>query len=114
LNTLPTILQFLLVGCVLLFHFDVWYVLVVAVTTWAYVWYTIRTSNWRIAIRRDMNQSDTDANSKAIDSLLNYETVKYFGNERMEAERFDRSMARYEAAAVRTWTSLAWLNTGQT
>src|SRR5690606_9945155 len=87
---------------------------VVAVTTWAYVWYTIRTSNWRIAIRRDMNQSDTDANSKAIDSLLNYETVKYFGNERMEAERFDRSMARYEAAAVRTWTSLAWLNTGQT
>ena len=60
-----------------------------------------------------MNDSDTDANTKAIDSLLNYETVKYFGNEKMEAERFDRSMARYEIAATRTWTSLGWLNFGQ-
>ena len=64
-------------------------------------------------IRREMNDSDTDANTKAIDSLLNYETVKYFNNERMEAERFDRSMARYESAATKTWTSLGWLNFGQ-
>ncbi len=60
-----------------------------------------------------MNDSDTDANTKAIDSLLNFETVKYFNNERMEAERFDRSMARYEVAATKTWTSLGWLNFGQ-
>ena len=80
----------------------------------AYVWFTIVASQWRIAIRRVMNDSDTDANSKAIDSLLNYETVKYFNNERMETERFDRSMATYEGAAIRTYTSLAWLNMGQT
>ena len=79
-----------------------------------YVWFTVRASDWRITIRREMNESDTDAHSKAIDSLLNFETVKYFGNERREAERFDRSMARYERAAVQTWTSLAWLNFGQT
>ena len=72
-----------------------------------------RSSDWRITIRREMNDCDTDANTKAIDSLLNYETVKYFGNETMEAERFDRSMARYERAATRTWTSLGWLNFGQ-
>ena len=67
----------------------------------AYVWFTIKTSNWRIGIRREMNASDTDANSKAIDSLLNFETVKYFGNETMESARFDESMARYEAAATK-------------
>ncbi|MDO8361111.1 MAG: ABC transporter ATP-binding protein/permease, partial [Devosia sp.] len=70
-------------------------------------------SNWRIGIRRDMNSADTDANSKAIDSLLNFETVKYFGNEPMEAQRFDRSMAQYERAAIRIWTSLGFLNFGQ-
>ncbi|TIO65184.1 MAG: ABC transporter ATP-binding protein/permease, partial [Mesorhizobium sp.] len=80
---------------------------------WIYVWFTVKASDWRISIRRDMNDSDTDANTKAIDSLLNFETVKYFTNERMEAERFDRSMARYETAATKTWTSLGWLNFGQ-
>src|SRR4029078_6097615 len=80
---------------------------------WLYVWFTIRASDWRISIRREMNDSDTDAHSKAIDSLINYETVKYFGNERREADRFDRSMARYERAAVRTWVTLAGLNRGQ-
>jgi ATP-binding cassette subfamily B protein len=89
-------------------------VLVIAVTVWLYVWFTVRASDWRITIRREMNDSDTDAHSKAVDSLLNYETVKYFGNEGREAGRFDRSMERYERAAVRTWTSLAWLNFGQT
>ena len=83
------------------------------VTVWLYIWFTVQASDWRISIRREMNDSDTDANTKAIDSLLNYETVKYFNNERMEAERFDRSMARYEAAATKTWTSLGWLNFGQ-
>ena len=77
------------------------------------LWFTVKASDWRIQIRRTMNESDQDAHSKAIDSLLNFETVKYFGNEKMEAARFDRAMARYEQAAVRIWTSLAWLNIGQ-
>src|SRR5690606_9401652 len=89
------------------------YVAIVAVTVWLYTWFTVWASDWRIAIRREMNDSDTDANTKAIDSLLNYETVKYFNNEAMEARRFDKSMARYEAAATQTWTSLGWLNFGQ-
>ena len=75
--------------------------------------FTFWASERRIAIRRDMNESDTEANAKAIDSLLNFETVKYFGNEEHEARRFDASMARYEKAAIRTYTSLGVLNTGQ-
>jgi len=113
LNSLPTVLEFAFTAAVIWYQFDIWYVAVIAVTVWAYVWFTVRASDWRIAIRREMNDSDTDAHSKAVDALLNYETVKYFGNERREAARFDRSMARYENAAVRTWTSLAWLNFGQ-
>src|SRR5690606_31885972 len=89
------------------------YVAIMAVTVWVYVWFTIRASDWRIAIRRQMNESDTDANTKAVDSLLNFETVKYFNNEAMEARRFDASMARYEQAATKTWTSLGWLNFGR-
>ena len=113
LNTLPTILEFALYAAIFAYFFGWEYVLVIAVTVYLYSWFTIRASDWRIQIRRDMNQSDTEANTKAIDSLLNFETVKYFGNERMEAERFDASMARYEAAATKTWTSLGWLNFGQ-
>ena len=89
------------------------YLAVIAVTVWLYIWFTVRASDWRISIRRTMNESDTDANTKAIDSLLNFETVKYFGNEEMEAKRFDSSMARYEKAATDVWTSLGWLNFGQ-
>jgi len=85
----------------------------VLLTVALYVWFTLWASERRIAIRRDMNESDTEAHSKAVDSLLNYETVKYFGNEELEARRFDSSMARYEKAAVRTYTSLGLLNTGQ-
>ncbi len=114
LNGGPTILEFLFTAIVIWIWFDFWYVLVIAVTVWAYTWFTIRASDWRIGIRRDMNNNDTEANSKAIDSLLNFETVKYFGNEEMEAHRFDQSMERYEYAATRVWTSLAWLNFGQT
>jgi ABC-type transport system involved in Fe-S cluster assembly fused permease/ATPase subunit len=113
LNTAPTILEFGLTAVVFAFAYGWLYVAVVAVTVWLYTWFTVRASDWRISIRREMNDSDTDANTKAIDSLLNFETVKYFNNERMEAERFDRSMARYEIAATKTWTSLGWLNFGQ-
>jgi len=113
LNGIPTILEFAIMAAVIWYQFGFFYVIVVAVMIVAYVWFTIKCSNWRIGIRREMNDSDTDANSKAIDSLLNFETVKYFGNEKMEAERFDVSMAKYESAATKTWTSLAWLNLGQ-
>ncbi|ODT29331.1 MAG: metal ABC transporter permease [Kaistia sp. SCN 65-12] len=113
LNTAPTILEFALTAAIFAYSYGWKYVTIVAVTVWVYTWFTVRASDWRIGIRRDMNDSDTDANTKAIDSLLNYETVKYFGNERMEAERFDRSMERYENAATRIWTSLGWLNFGQ-
>ena len=114
LNTAPTVIEFALMAGIIWFQFNFYYVVVMAVTIWAYIWFTVRASDWRISIRREMNESDTDANSKAVDSLLNFETVKYFGNEGMEADRFDRSMARYERAATKTWTSLAWLNIGQT
>ncbi|MFC0191184.1 ABCB family ABC transporter ATP-binding protein/permease [Aureimonas pseudogalii] len=113
LNTVPTILEFALTAAIFGFTYGVWYLVVIAATVFLYGWFTIKASDWRIGIRREMNESDTDANTKAIDSLLNFETVKYFGNETMEAERFDRSMARYEKAATQTWTSLGWLNFGQ-
>ena len=79
----------------------------------AYLLYTYRATEWRMNIRRQMNESDTDANVRAVDSLLNYETVKYFGAEGREAARYDRSMARYERSATQTYTSLAVLNAGQ-
>ena len=96
LNTLPTILEFALAAVSSPTSSTGIYLVVIAVTVCLYVWFTVKATDWRIAIRRDMNESDNDANTKAIDSLLNFETVKYFGNEAMEAERFDRSMARYE------------------
>jgi ATP-binding cassette subfamily B protein len=114
LNALPTIFEFGLMAAVIAYQFSWSYVGVIALMVLAYVWFTVLASQWRITIRREMNESDTDANAKSIDSLINYETVKYFNNEAMETDRFDRSMARYEAAATRTWTSLSWLNMGQT
>ncbi|WP_295812993.1 ABC transporter ATP-binding protein/permease [uncultured Nitratireductor sp.] len=113
LNTVPTLFEFILAAGIFAFAYGWIYVAIVAVTVWLYTWFTVKASDWRIGIRRQMNDSDTDANTKAIDSLLNFETVKYFNNEAMEARRFDRSMARYEDAATRTWTSLGWLNFGQ-
>ena len=113
LNSIPTVLEFLLAAAVIAWQFNWTYLLVIAVTVVAYVWFTVKVSDWRIKIRRTMNESDQDAHSKAIDSLLNFETVKYFGNEKMEAGRYDRAMARYEQAAIRIWTSIAWLNIGQ-
>jgi ATP-binding cassette, subfamily B, heavy metal transporter len=110
----PLILELALVALILFVVFDVWYLVVVVVTIWLYVWFTFRVTEWRVEIRRRMNERDTDANQKAIDSLLNFETVKYFGAEGREARRYDGSMEGYETAAVQTATSLAWLNVGQT
>lgn len=114
LSSLPTALEFIFMAAVVGYNFDLSYLAVIVVMIVFYVGFTIMASNWRIAIRRQMNDSDTDANSKAVDSLLNYETVKYFSNENMEANRFDSAMEGYESAAVKTSTSLSWLNFGQT
>src|SRR6516165_1649447 len=101
----PTILELVLVTAVLLYQFDWRYVAVIVITVACYMVYTFYATEWRIGIRRHMNESDTDANVKAIDSLLNYETVKYFVAEEREAKRYDRSMARYEEASVRAYVS---------
>jgi ABC-type transport system involved in Fe-S cluster assembly fused permease/ATPase subunit len=113
LNTIPTIIEGILIGILVWRYFGVEFVLILAVTIGLYVWFTFKASEWRIEIRREMNESDTEANTKAVDSLLNYETVKYFGNEALEARRFDTSMAKYEHAAIRTFYSLGILNSGQ-
>jgi ATP-binding cassette subfamily B protein len=113
LNSIPTAVELLMIAGLVAYYFGWIYVVVVLATVAVYVWFTFWASEQRIAIRRDMNESDTEAHSKAVDSLLNYETVKYFGNEDMEARRFDSSMARYEKAAIRTYSSLGVLNTGQ-
>jgi ATP-binding cassette, subfamily B, heavy metal transporter len=113
LNTAPTLVEFVITGIIFIVMFGISYLSVLVVTVWLYLYFTIKASNWRISIRRDMNESDTDANGKAIDSLLNYETVKYFANEKMEAQRFDKSMEKYERSAIRIWTSLGFLNFGQ-
>src|SRR6185437_5254649 len=113
LQASPTIIELTMIVGGLLYQFDWRYVAVIFVTIIAYTSYTYFATEWRIGIRRKMNESDTEANTKAIDSLLNYETVKYFGAEQREASRYDQSMARYERASVKTYTSLAVLNTGQ-
>jgi len=113
LNTAPTILEFAMTAVIVWFAYGWVYLSIIVATVGLYTWFTILASNWRISIRREMNASDTEANTRAIDSLLNFETVKYFGNEAMEARRYDASMARYEKAAIKTWLSLGWLNFGQ-
>jgi ATP-binding cassette, subfamily B, heavy metal transporter len=113
LQLAPTIVEVSLLMGVLLWQFDWRYVLVTMITVVVFMYYTYIATEWRIEIRRKMNDSDTEANTKAIDSLLNYETVKYFGSEEREATRYDRSMEGYERASVKTYTSLAVLNTGQ-
>ncbi|TAH69361.1 MAG: ABC transporter ATP-binding protein/permease [Rhodopseudomonas palustris] len=113
LQLVPTIIELSLLMGVLLWQFDWRYVAVTMVTVIIYMAYTYVATEWRIGIRRRMNESDSEANTKAIDSLLNYETVKYFGAEQREAARYDRSMERYEQASVMTYTSLAVLNAGQ-
>ena len=109
----PTIIELAFIVVVLMWQFDWRYVAVISITVAVYMTYTYHATEWRIGIRRKMNDSDTDANVKAIDSLLNYETVKYFSAEEREAARYDKAMARYEDASVRAYTSLAVLNAGQ-
>jgi ABC-type transport system involved in Fe-S cluster assembly fused permease/ATPase subunit len=113
LQLAPTVVELVLVIAVLLLHFDWRYVAIVGLTVVLFMWFTYVATEWRINIRRKMNESDSDANAKAIDSLLNYETVKYFSAERREAKRYDRSMGRYEEASVKAYTSLTVMNAGQ-
>ena len=109
----PLVLELAMICVILFFVFDVWYLVIVLVTITAYVAFTFKVTEWRVKIRKVMNDQDTDANQKAIDSLLNFETVKYFGAEAREAARYDGAMAQYEGAALKTAYSLAFLNFGQ-
>ncbi|WP_208432793.1 ABCB family ABC transporter ATP-binding protein/permease [Bartonella taylorii] len=113
LNTVPTVLEFVLTAFVFYISYGWHYLFIVVIMVGLYIWFTIKASDWRIRIREKMNMADTEANTHAVDSLLNFETVKYFCNETLEARRFDSSMANYEKAATKIWTSLSWLNFGQ-
>ncbi len=109
----PLILELLMIAVILAFVFNIWYLVVVFVTIALYTWFTFAVTEWRVKQRKEMNDQDTDANQKAIDSLLNFETVRYFGAEQREAERYDGAMEKYVAAALKTSYSLAFLNFGQ-
>ncbi|OJI91843.1 ATP-binding cassette subfamily B protein [Planktotalea frisia] len=109
----PLVLELLMIAGILFYLFDVWYLAAVFVTIAFYVWFTFAVTEWRVKLRKQMNDQDTDANQKAIDSLLNFETVKYFGAEAREARRYDSAMALYQEAALKTSYSLAFLNFGQ-
>ena len=109
----PLVLELTLVAIILTVLFDAWYLVVVVSTITLYVWFTFAVTEWRVKLRREMNKQDTDANQKAIDSLLNFETVKYFGAEAREAARYDGAMRAYAQAALKTAYSLAFLNFGQ-
>jgi len=113
MTLIPTIVEFVMIIVVCAVEFDWRYIVTIVGMIVCYLWFTIRATDWRLQIRRTMNDSDTDANTKAVDSLLNYETVKYFGAEGREAHRYDKSMATYEKASIKTYTSLAVLNSGQ-
>lgn len=112
-NILPTLLEIGLVLIILIRQYDVWFSIIIFVTLLAYILLTLFVTEWRMIFRRTMNNMDSKANTQAIDSLLNYETVKYFGNEAWEAKRYDTHLQSWEKAAVRNQTSLATLNAGQ-
>jgi len=112
-NILPTLLEIVLVAIILLKKYSAWFAVITFITLVAYIIFTLFITEWRMVVRRTMNDLDSKANTRAIDSLLNYETVKYFGNEAYEARRYDNNMAHWETAAVRNQTSLALLNAGQ-
>src|SRR5450830_677839 len=112
-NILPTLVEITLVLGYLVLHYDIWFSVITAVALVSYIAFTVLVTNWRTHFRRTMNDLDSKANTKAIDSLINYETVKYFGNEDYEAQRYDEGLKRYETAAVKSQTSLSLLNTGQ-
>ncbi len=109
----PTLFQLLIFSGIMALRLDWSIAIVTLAMVAAYTWFTFAITNWRIAFRREMNQSDTDANTKAVDSLLNYETVKYFNNEAHETARFDKSMEKYSRASIQSQISLSVLNTGQ-
>ena len=109
----PLTLELVMIAGVLFYLFDIWYLAAVALTIALYVMFTFRVTEWRVKLRKQMNDQDTDANQKAIDSLLNFETVKYFGAEAREAARYDKAMEGYSRAALKTAYSLAFLNFGQ-
>ncbi|MDB2537848.1 ABC transporter ATP-binding protein/permease [Amylibacter sp.] len=110
----PLILKLLIVAGIFYLEFGFIYMAIVLITIVLYIWFTFSVTEWRVKVRKEMNDKDTDANQKAIDSLLNFETVKYFGAEEREALRYDESMRGYEVAALKTSYSLAFLNFGQT
>ncbi|MBD8530905.1 MULTISPECIES: ABC transporter ATP-binding protein/permease [unclassified Massilia] len=112
-NVLPTLVEITLVLGYLVFNYDKWFSIITAVALVTYITFTVVVTEWRTHFRRTMNDLDSKANTKAIDSLINYETVKYFGNEDYEAKRYDQGLQSYENAAVRSQTSLSVLNTGQ-
>ncbi len=112
-NVLPTLVEITLVLGYLAFNYDIWFTVITAGALAAYITFTVVVTEWRTHFRRTMNELDSKANTKAIDSLINYETVKYFGNEDYEAKRYDAGLQHYENAAVRSQTSLSVLNTGQ-
>ncbi len=113
-SIVPLMLELLLVLAIFWWHFGAWFALAILVSIGTYITFTFRVTEWRVKIRKEMNAQDQDANQKAIDALLNYETVKYFSAERRETDRYDGAMAQYENAAVKTQTTLAMLNVGQT
>jgi ABC-type transport system involved in Fe-S cluster assembly fused permease/ATPase subunit len=112
-SILPTFLLLIVFSAQMAVQLNVWIALTTLGMVFAYVWFTFAITRWRVKYRREMNDSDTDANTKAVDSLLNYETVKYFNNEGHETRRFDRSMEKYSRASIQAQTSLSLLNTGQ-
>jgi ABC-type transport system involved in Fe-S cluster assembly fused permease/ATPase subunit len=113
-STGPLVLELIFIGAAIFWKLQDWrYVGIILATIAVYVWFTLAITEWRVKLRRVMNEQDTDANQKAIDSLLNFETVKYFGAAKREAARYDQAMAGYEAAALKTSYSLAFLNFGQ-
>ena len=112
-NILPTLVEITLVLAYLVSHYDIWFSAITAVALVTYIVFTVMITDWRTHFRRTMNDLDSKANTKAIDSLINYETVKYFGNEDYEARRYDEGLQRFESAAVKSQTSLSLLNTGQ-
>lgn len=113
LTLVPTIIEFVMILAVLFYEFDWRYALATSVMIVAYMYYTTKATEWRMGIRRSMNDSDTDASGKAVDSLLNFETVKYFGAEIREAQRYDKAMEKFERASIKAYVSLAVLNAGQ-
>lgn len=112
-SILPTLVEIGLVLAILFVKYDIGYVIITLASLIAYVVFTVRVSNWRIDIRRAVNENDSAANTRAVDSLLNYETVKYFNNEAWEARRYDEQLLKWEEAATRSQTTLAYLNLGQ-